>query len=316
MTCGKGHEYSTPYCTNFECISFEILRTELDPRGGVFLYVKDYKYPLRALPEQGRLSAVNFEKRAIISTPRFFARLVRGFYSPVKVLRAVIQWLSELYAADYMGDLKIPENLYCEFSQEVMRALHVVNPFEETDWIRLIGIIPNEDMAYRNRAQDVFPLVNKDNLRKNPRKELLRVLDISIERELTSQKNKMKMVRKLVSVGMLLKPIRKLITDFFLELNFERIKPDINDRYWTANRFEYNYEGKTYEERMRWKEEEDKNWERPIDKPKEPDRPRITIQEPNKEFFDLNEKDAEEMANQAKQALMMHYRKVRESVVK
>lgn len=311
MICQKcNSEYSSPYCTSIPCLTFEITKVE-EPEQGYLTYVDGYKYPLRALPHQQRLDAVALEKRAIIATLRLGFRLLKS-WTPNRILHAVIQWLSELYEADYGNQLKLPIERYSVGGREIQRALEKVNPFKETAWITLLGIIGDTDLAYHNRQQDLFTQIHKEDLIKNPRKEVLRIIDLGMGREVAeysderdiTQVGKMKMVRRFMSIALLTKPVKELITNFFLELDLKKLEISIEDRYWMANRFDYNYEGKTYKERKVWKDSEDKDYVKPV---KEPQKPNIYLMPPNQAFYDLSEQEAEEMAEKTKQALIQNY---------
>ena len=79
---------------------------------------------------------------------------------------------------------------------------------------------------------------------------------------------------------------------------------DISDRYWVSNKFDYNYEGKTYEERIAWREQEDKDWIRPEIPP---EKPQIGVYPPNEAFYKLSKKEAQTMAEATQKALMQNW---------
>ncbi len=113
------------------------------------------------------------------------------------------------------------------------------------------------DYAYRARTQDVLPELDKKALKENPQKEIERLLNLMIERELAIQ-NKWLGLKKIILYAMKIKKLRNLIVEFLLELDLEKIKRDEADWYFCLNRNDYNYGGLSYEERMKIKEELDK----------------------------------------------------------
>lgn len=231
-------------------------------------------------------------------------------------LKGILRWLGDIYGGDYGGNLKQPIERLSPAARELHRTLTAINPLEEDGWINLTVMIFDTDMAYRTRGQDLFGEVDKIALFINIRKEILRVFKLCMSREVPeysdeshkSQLGKMKMVYKGLKLATLIPPYRKFIFDIFREIDTEQMKFDVNDRYWLANKYDYNFEGKSYEERMSWKEEEDKTYERPI---KPPLRPDILLQQPNEAFYNLSRGEMKQMAEMTKQFIIKNYDEVR-----
>lgn len=303
--CGREVPETQPYCDLSQCLGFDIEKVDLHPKGGYLTYVDTYKYPLRAHPRDIDLHFVDILKRAIITNIRF---AVKFPITPKRLENAIFAWMGEIYDATFRnipGERK-REDEYSQSSQEIRRSLERINSYGDNRWVSYIVEIWETDQAYRNRGQDALQELNKIRLKVNPRKEILRVWDLVISREVAGgQIPKMKAMRKVLWLLLWSKRFRNLITGFLMELDINEIKISIEDRYWMANRFDYNYEGKSFEERMDWKTEEDKNWVRPE---KKPEVPRIGINPPNEAFYKLTEKEAEGMAEEAKQALIKSWK--------
>ncbi len=124
----------------------------------------------------------------------------------------------------------------------------------------IICVLWEYDYAYRARGQDVFPKLNKEALKENPVKELNRIIDFLIVREVgsTGMKHKFGMLKNVIWFVMRFKELREPIVSFFSLLDLEKIKPDEADWYYVLDRSDYNYGGLTHEERMKIKPELDK----------------------------------------------------------
>lgn len=302
IQCEKcGIEYNTPYCTSVQCLTKQIIRTEL-PEQGFLTYIEGYKYPVRALPWKNQLDAVALTKRSIISLTRFRP-----------TLKGILRWFGDIYAGDYGDNLKQPLERLSPASRELYRTLEKINPINDDQWVKLITMIFDTDLAYRTRGQDMFSEVNKVSLQNNPRKEILRVFKICISREVKesshegdtkSQLRKMKTFNKLLWWATLLPPYRQFIFSIFREIDVDKMTFDINDRYWVSDKFDYNFEGKTFEERQAWRRGEDKTLVPTVTPPLRPD---IFIQQPNEAFYRLTRKEAELMAEKTKQFIIRNY---------
>lgn len=293
-------EYKTPYCNSVQCLTKEIIRTE-QPEQGFLTYIDGYKYPLRAFPVSDQLNAVGLVKRAVIATMRL-----------KPTLKGILRWLGDIYGGDYGDNLKQPLERLSPATRELYRALTVINPIKEDGWIKLVTMIFDTDMAYRTRGQDMFSELRKP----VTRDEVLRLFRLVTSREVPeysadedtkSQLRKMRMMYRLLKIATLIPPYRKFIINIFKGIDPEKMKFDINDRYWLANKYDYNFEGKTYEERMKWKEEEDKTYI-PIEKP--PLKPDIHILQPNQAFYNLTRNEAEQMAEKTRKFIIENYLKV------
>lgn len=258
---------------------------------------------MRGFPLGLDLHFVDILKRVVISSVRLIVKLP---FTPKRLLQGISIWMGEVYRATFKEQNRKELVKYCISSREVRRVLLDLNPFEDSDWVRYIVEIWETDQAYRFRGQDIFPEVDKESLMKTPRKEILRLADLLASREIIGgQTPKIAAIRKILSFALLFKGFRNPIKSFLEALDMEKIKFTINDQYWCANKFDYNYEGKTYEQRMAWRNEEDKNWISPTI---EPEKPRLAVNQPNQAFYDLPKAEATKMAEEVSKALIENWK--------
>lgn len=214
----------------------------------------------------------------------FFNPLILIFYK--KAFRVFIYWFAQIY------EVELKQKTYkylVEFApvpREIIRAglvlakkiplknskeEDVFNFFDEKEFeeiddqeyrirvkrcIWAIGTFIQSDSAYRIRPQDALCNLNKKWLQENPRKEILRLFDIVLQRE-NSIKHKIFHLKKLVSILLFFPPARKLIFEYFSELDVAQFVPDEADRYFAARNQGYNFEGKSVEEKRQWADEID-----------------------------------------------------------
>ncbi len=136
------------------------------------------------------------------------------------------------------------------------------------------------DIAYRFRYQDIFPLINKEAIATNPRKELMRVFKIYMERE-TSEGIKQKWNSLFSNLNIVLwivflnKHRRAAIICFFREVDMMMVSRDRDDWYYVLDRKDFLYGGATHEARL--------EIARRMDKEAGNKRPTIEIVEGNEE---------------------------------
>ena len=121
---------------------------------------------------------------------------------------------------------------------------------ESHDFSKIFSNIINYDTAYYWRVLDLFNETSIDKL-KNPRKEIKRLVLINKDRETLSPQvgRKIKMVATGISLLFLHPKINKAFVKVINECDLEMMKPDEADRYWMCFRADYDFFGKTKEQR-------------------------------------------------------------------
>lgn len=315
--CKKEIVEDAPYCTDDNCLLQNIISWSLDPRGGYLTVVENNKYPLRALPLADQLNTVALLKRGIIAGIRAVFRLP---FTPKRALYTALRWLADLEHSDYRGHLTITYDKLSPSSREFKRVLRKINPFPDTDqedgangsWVALIAGIYESDLAYRFRIQDILSQLNKQAFRENPRKEILRLIRLDLSRELApTMQDKVRLGEKVFKIVWLIPTFRKFINAFFGEIDPTMFVLDTYDRYWCTRRFDYLYEGKSYEERMAWRAQEEVGWTPPVlqyTPNLDGSKPKIVVNQPNEAFYALPPEKAEEMAEQLKQTILTNHK--------
>ena len=111
------------------------------------------------------------------------------------------------------------------------------------------------DGRYRLVFQDAFSHLNKDNERKNPVKELRRLLKIMQGRETTiHQRKKVEAIIKATSLLYFWKDAREILREFFNQVKVSILIPDEADQYFMLERKDYNYFGELFHVRAKRRE--------------------------------------------------------------
>lgn len=137
---------------------------------------------------------------------------------------------------------------------EPRAIVKILNHIAEFIWLFI-----EHDNAYRFPLQDIFPIINKEALKQNVRKELMRVYQQAKHRAQPSGiLGKINQMEILFSLGLYFSIVRKFILEFIFELDMEKIKLDENDWYFCLKRKGWNFRGWTLEQRLRLKQKIDK----------------------------------------------------------
>lgn len=229
--------------------------------GGVLTYFWNEKFPEKQLVYPEMFAILNPIKRTI----PVFLRLLKeshlakflfalSFILPgAKKLRGLV--LKHFAGTAWCG-LRfvafLPEH-YCPSGKELRRALIAVFPGKGhvEELIDIACLFWEYDNAYRCFGQDVAGIINKEAFLAHPAKEAKRVADEFLRRIV--DKNivlKAKPFTKLAPLVMYIPKYRKLARRIVAEIDFEKVKMDLGDRYWTYPRTDYNVDGMCLVDRM------------------------------------------------------------------
>ncbi len=252
--------------------------------GGIFTKYLGCNYLFKGYPDVKILDYIYASKRVFSGllklmknrAIRFLLEIDLFFYllmpkaTKKKILLGIMDYLLGItHWVEYKYVFALRTNLYCRTVKEIYRVSEIMlSDFDGELKERLkkfrdiICMLLEMDYAYRARFQDILSLLDKDELVKNPKKELKRLTDILIEREAMdgydTLTDKWIGLQKILLILLKFKKIRNLIVNGLLEIDLNEIKMDESDWYFVLNRNDYCYGGKSYEERMEIKKEMDK----------------------------------------------------------
>ena len=267
-------------------------KVEYPAEGGVLTYFEGEKYPTKGTFKKkltliGGVEAIATSKKLILCSTKFLTSKPLIYFVPLVVLlprkvRNKIIWsaLNEfsIISYDILSFHYLKSQFYCDSGREIYRVGNLlVEGFkgierniehELTKRERIIHIIVKTicmiwefDDYWRFALQDGFGELNIQALRKNPAKEIIRVLEIIRGRDLmTSQSKKWEVIKKAVWLGSkIFRKEFKEFVDLLCLLDWNKMKLDEADSYHALIRENYNFGGISFEERMKRRKKIDNN---------------------------------------------------------
>lgn len=242
--------------------------------GGILVKFKGCSYLYKGYPKDETLKSLRAPKvafrifRHILSIKIVKIVLAALFFIHRKsaekiLLRFVKICLQESY---YMIEPNILEpREYCASVREIYRVMTLIMEEIESQKIReMMPMIRNTicmfleyDNAYKFIMQDILPEIDKTKLKESPIKEINRVFEIFFCRSRRRQKRYTNLKKLIIYFLIFNKKGRKHLVKFISELNFERIKLDEADWYFSLQR-SYDFRGISREDRLKIKKKIDK----------------------------------------------------------
>lgn len=205
----------------------------LPKTGGILTQVEGKKYPSKGFPYSESVQKVDDVKKTAIALASGFSDFRGKWILAIFVLlfrgrikKSAQKIISHLYRTVEPHCLK--PFFYCKAVREVYQA------FDKADYeVRdIVCMVLEFDDCYRYRFQDVFGELDKAKFKKNPIKEISRILKLLESRESDKRLKEMwKMLDKLLFISFFVKEIREKIIDVMFRLNPKNIKMDEADKY-------------------------------------------------------------------------------------
>ena len=237
----------------------EIERVAFPPEGGVYTFYKGNKLPSRGFPYDETVEAVDDCKKIVMAFVYSFYNILKKPLSGMLFLFFFRKQIQEIFlrvptitSKRLRGVLNKP-TMYSPAIREVYRVLSDMSEIENGTvppggWklsdTTLKSVMPDirdvvcmsldNDDAYRYRFQDIMVEMDKVALKKNTRKEILRLLGIVEKRELSFmdtfgygfQGRKWERMRRVASVALLIPALQKRAFYFLNSLDIEKLRMD------------------------------------------------------------------------------------------
>lgn len=228
---------------------------------GIHLWYKGVPYPRRVF--HNRLFDPNFFLRcldALGQVKKFLFALtfltkvvfprtlkIKKYELFLTKIYALIDWqLAEFWIKD--DEFSIP---VWEIGKGVRKFLEEIGLGNVAyQYSRVLMMILEFDCAYRYRVQDLIGETTKEILQK-PRQEIKRLMDIYNEREGFGAREKMNTIN-LLGYALWIPKIKKAFLTALNEVDLDKIKFDINDRYHISWWRGYDYMGQDFDTRYQF----------------------------------------------------------------
>lgn len=248
--------------------------------GGFLTYFVSFKYPEKGYRNVYILNQVNLVKRAVASMLRFLGdKSLTPFYLLFLIIpwkfkmKIISRWLAEFkdmagfFLSQYKHEYYLNERYYTSMTRELAKFieafLNELGVVSSSNWQStmfriskgfafIIASLVEYDFAYYWRLQDLFDEVNVENLRKNPRKEILRIVGILKQREKHLHIiPKFESIANIATYIFLLPRVNKAFRKALESIDFKLMQRDEIDIEAVKYRQGYDYFGLTYEERLK-----------------------------------------------------------------
>ncbi len=161
---------------------------------------------------------------------RFILMKLKELKNPLNLIsyKRIIKEIDELFVVSIQRYYMLPE-YYCRAVQEIYRVGKIIS---NSDWVDRVCMFFQWDSGYRARFQLVFMKLNKQELLKNPRKEISRILLFGERYEIDNPlvKSKWKLLRRLFNILWFISPkLRKAVKIFAQEVRIEKFIIDNED---------------------------------------------------------------------------------------
>lgn len=258
-------------------------RIDEPEEGGIFTKYYGCNYFFKGYPNSGVIREISVAKKALKygfrlvedKGMRFFLGFMAFFFFffskklKAKIILSLADYILSVSYHNLEEFVLLPIK-YCVSVKEFGRAItDLFNKHKKNEDIyerirrvielgrNIVCMILEYDYAYKARWQDVFQYIDKGNVKKNVKKEVLRILRIMIDREVKPEVGVNGMVYKwnniisVLKVCFLFRPVRNITKELLLDIDFDKIKPDEADFYYVCDRDDYNYSGLNRDERMK-----------------------------------------------------------------
>lgn len=254
---------------------FLVKRIEINEVKGIFVYYEDCPYPRRGFPFPEAVASINIVKRIIMDYTRLLSskEMILSWILIILSKRRIerIETMLSIFERScypIVKDYIVKPNLMTPLASELQGIIYGFLAYSgissriAKQIAYIFGEIFEYDNAYRFRVQDIFSESSKELLTKDPIKEIRRLLKIYMSREGDRVKlhrikgkryvsDKFREIAILISIMLLVPTIRKAFIKAIANSDFDRLKLDEIDKFWCKNREDYNFQGLSYEERMK-----------------------------------------------------------------
>ena len=241
---------------------------------GPLVYHKGFPYPEKGIRDNFVMISIQIVKRYLIAwinflsskplLPAYFVLIFLPWKYKLKLLEEFLHSFEsfaniiDIYAYHFTMEYRN----YTPFGQELINGLQVfLKELGISDYISLqcsfyFASLLDTDRAYRYRIEDILSETTTEKIYNNPRKELLLLIKIWIDREGREQVfKKVESVLRIASFVLWLPKVKKAIRKAVKAVKFERMQLDEADTYHVKFLSGYKFLGMTYKERLeKWPE--------------------------------------------------------------
>lgn len=226
--------------------------------GGVLTYMGGMEHPYKGFPFFEFVDRVDAMKKILRGVLSSFFHSLKKRNKVQLLFLLTVPWLFNDFVKSFVYPFfrmverfRIKPIRHCTAIRELHRVFSVQwqGETEESKNTRemfrdLLCMVLEFDNAYRFRFQDIMVELDKDALRKNPAKEITRLLDLMSSREATQEiKDTWTLVRRFLPLYLRFnKPVRKTLVGILENLDLTKIELSVEDKDYCHKRKDYNFQ--------------------------------------------------------------------------
>lgn len=250
----EGYEAQTQITNEARVSDTELLGWKINEvkwgKNGIETIIDGADFPSRGYAPPEAVFANNIVKRLILKG----LPLVNPLRSWEKIIEIFtdVAWKAMspyILKYDYLTPFsKEIHNLAINFLTSLGLEANLISRFA-----KIIAHLFEYDNAYRMRLEDLFSETSPEMLYNEPRKEIVRLLELNRVRETqhkVSVSNKFSLVANALSTVLLVPKINRAFKEAIKQADYKNLCIDNTELYWMCHRQDYAFLGKTYEERL------------------------------------------------------------------
>lgn len=233
-----------------------LLHVEFPPEGGVLTYMGGYEHPYRGFPYFEFVEKMDTIKKVARNVQSAFYHAFAGKRWRMFLLIPLIPCVRQIFYAYAYTFQRVVERFkllpvrHCKAVRELYRAMskdRVNEPKQIRELREMIRdyecMLLEFDNAYRFRVQHLLSCLNKDSLKKNPIKEINRLLDIWIEHEkVIDVQNSWRLLKMFTNWYLRFdRQLLRLVVDVLSEINVEETELQVEDKFYFEQRLDYKF---------------------------------------------------------------------------
>jgi hypothetical protein len=238
---------------------FAFERAEYPETGGILRYYHACLYPEKGFAIQEAIHACNMSKRYLLGMLRMFAGskklMVAGSFELERII-ATYNGSCDHNLAPFWYKGEYPR-YYSPVCKEIRKFLLSflqflgVSEYEAERFARNMMTMIDNDNAYRYRVQDIGGMTSKLRLMHDFVGEFERVYKEYLRREVPAQavNDKIGSVLKLAKIAWFIPKFRKAVLAGLEAMDWQNVVMDDADKYHTLLWSDYNFQGRTFEDR-------------------------------------------------------------------
>lgn len=243
-------------------------RTEYPPEGGIYVHYKGVPFPKKGFPFPEAIWQNDIMKRILITFTKSIG--TKGMALPILAF-AILPWRIKIRNIENIivnlnrtGEWILRSNFlkeerYSNACRELRGIVYIflrnlgIADKPALDAAKIIASIFEYDDAYRYRLEDIASETTPKMLRKQPVREVRRLLKLFVRRELIHQRirDTASSIGNLLAIALLHPRIRRAFRTAMDCADFSKLRLDEADKYHVLLRNDYDFTGRSFEERKK-----------------------------------------------------------------